>query len=170
MYYEGDEVIEAGHYLKYHLCFTPPRLAAYQYADHLTGEKRRTSTHIALPDEVIVEPLYFQEEIGKPRWIIEMWRDAGDFGVFDREGYYHLLTVQREPINPITGMGPYREIDRDILDVLKGMIWHMENMTEGESEARRHEDDAKEKERKHKAQEAVWEQREEQYEHAIRGS
>ena len=51
--------------------------------------------------------------------------------------------------------------------MLKGMIWHMENMTGGELEARRHEDDAREKERKHKAQEAVWAEREEIYEHAV---
>ena len=111
IYFEGDEVVEAGYYLKYHLTFTAPKLMAYEYRDGLTGEKKQVSTHIALPDDVIVTPLYFQEEIGKPRWIVEMWHDAGDCGgIFDREGYYHLLTVEGNPINAVSGMGPYREI------------------------------------------------------------
>ncbi len=155
-WYQGDHVNPPGWYLKYHLCFTPPVLAAYEYSDPITGEKRQVSTDVALPHGPLVVPLYHQEEIGKPRWVIEIWRDVGDFEIFKEEGYYHLLTVQREPIKESTGMGPYREIDTDILETLKGMLHFAENTTEAEREALRARDAEKEKERKQKDQAAIW--------------
>lgn len=173
MHYEGDDVLPAGWYLKYHLCFTAAELAAYEYTIEITGEKRRVSSHISLPDTGLVQPLYRQEEIGKPRWMIEFWRDIGDCnGFYKEEGYFHLLTVQKEPINQATGMGPYREVDSDILSTLKGMIHFMENTTEAEREARRAEDDQKAKEQRQKAKDALWEDYEDSieriaYEHRL---
>ena len=169
IHYQGDDVNPPGYYLKYHLCFTPPVLAAYEYRDQLTGEKQRVSTHVALPDDVVVQPLYRQEEIGKPRWIIEIWRDAGDCnGFFKDEGYYHLLTVQKEPIDSFTGMGPYREIDRDVLEVLKGMIHFMENTTEAQREAMRSADDERAKDLKQKRDHEIWEDFEDNVEKLVK--
>lgn len=156
MFYEGDEVNPPGYYLKYHLCFTPPSLEAYEYTDE-TGQRTRVSSHVVLPDTVFVTPLYRLEEIGKPRWIIEIWREKGDCnGQFDKEGYYHLLTVQKEPVDMQTGMGPYREIDTDILEVVKGMFNFMENTTEGQREAMRAEDEEKAKVQREKARAEIW--------------
>ncbi len=157
-YYGGDEVNPAGWYLKYHLCFTPPQLRAFQYNDPITGEVRQVSAMISLPETVVAQPLYHQEEIGKPRWIIEIWRDVGDCaGHFKQEGYYHLLTVQKEPINEQTGMGDYREIDSDILETIKGMYHFMENTTESQREEMRARDEEKAQEAHKKRQEAIWE-------------
>src|ERR1041384_2357496 len=94
-----------------------------------------------------------KEEIGKPRWIIEEWHEAGDCqGLYPSEGYYHLLTVQRYPIDRFTGMGAYREIGADVLKVIKGMIHINENTTEGERESMRATDDAAALQQKQKAQ------------------
>lgn len=157
VYIEGDEDVEAGWYLKYHVCFVQ-RLEGYEYADPITGEKHSVSNLIALPDGVPLNLVHSREEIGKPRWIIEIWRNAGDLnGFFTQDGYYHLLTVQQEPIDQFSGMGPYREIDSDILETLKGMIHFMENTTEAQREAMRAADEGKARAEKQKRDAANWE-------------
>lgn len=157
-HYEGDEINRPGWYLKYHLCFTPPKLRGYQYVDRITGETIQVTNNVSIPPTALVQPLYHQEEIGKPRWIIEIWRDKGDFnGFFKEEGYYHLLTVQKEPVDSKTGMGPYRPIDSDVLLSLKGMVHFMENTTESEREARRSADEEEAKKRREKERREIWE-------------
>jgi hypothetical protein len=190
VYYEGDEGVMAGWHFKYHLCFTPPRIVGFGYHDtgdgyrYLDSKTKRWATVKLLeaipvgarwepiltpaddlkviPATATVYPMMANEEIGKPRWIIERWREAGDLnGAITESGYYHLLTVQKEPINHMTGMGAYREIDTDILETVKGMYHFMENTTEAQREAMREADALKVKEREAKRKEAEWEDYEE---------
>lgn len=125
---------------------------AYYEGDGETPEGWYLKYHLCF-----VRHASFREEIGLPRWIIEMWRDAGDFdGYYAKEGYYHLLTVQRMPVDAETGRGPYREIGDDILDTLRGMVHYMENNSEGESEAQRSAFEWHTQEQKRKDTAAIW--------------
>jgi hypothetical protein len=152
----GEEGIEEGWYFKYHLCFVD-RFDGMEYRDEFTGETRRTSNPDLLPPNTMVTACFKREEIGLPRWVIEMWRDKGDCnGAITQSGYYHLLTVQSAPIDPIKGRGPYREVDTDILEVIRGMYHFMNNTTEAQREEMRASDEQKQADQKKKSDDAIW--------------
>lgn len=168
----GDD-FESGWYLKYHLCFVKT-LKGFEYQTGLqvpdesfkfAPQVKFVNREDEVPAGKIAKPVYQREEIGLPRWVVEVFRcEEIDGPVFREAGYRRLFNVCRVPANEeeerhaeALGFGPYRDPGEDIVRLLREMEGFVESTTEGEREAMRARDEEKDRERKGKEEAAVWE-------------
>jgi hypothetical protein len=159
---------KSGFYLKHHRCFVQ-RPAGFRFRDPMTKVRRAVKSMLEVPEGVsFITPLFDTEECGLPRWIVERWFDEGELGgAIGKSDYYPVLVVQEEPVDPATGMGPYRPPGQDTLETLRGM-WQFHEKPEAEQQELIGEQMQRDDEALQRAKDAVWQDAPERWAKIVR--
>lgn len=93
MHTDGDEDVPAGYYHKYQVGSPMRRIVGYKWTED--GKEVFVSAlreDAEIPKHALVVPVYEFESVGRPRWIVEVWREEGA-GV-DFTGYHEAWTIE----------------------------------------------------------------------------
>lgn len=131
IYIEGDEDVPSGHYHRYQIGSTFEKLKGYSYTQD--GEEKFISSldvNAEIPSDVLVKPVYEFVSVGRPRWVIEVWRDESEPGIH-RSGYYEAWTVQTlQLIDSFSGRQEFLSTYREPAEIDLQMAEHAAHLME----------------------------------------
>lgn len=93
IYVEGDCDVPSGYYHKYQVGNPFEKVIGYKWTED--GQEKFVSalnTEAEIPADAFVIPVYEYVSIGRPRWVVEVWREEGA-GV-DYTGYHEAWTIE----------------------------------------------------------------------------
>lgn len=101
-YDEGDEFLDAGKYLKYMVMRDVPYIDGFLYYDKRQNGYVHVKNDQDAPKDVMVMPNYKTRSFGRPRYIVEVYRQVGEPGIKE-SGYVFAWAIEKLDIQNIGG-------------------------------------------------------------------